>query len=229
MQRAGIKTAAGVATGPEGQEPLPPLVDQARVAEGMRLARVRRSFELKQLIADALVKGQSVAALRAELEAVAAGRADVPLKTARDPRPSKDHLTVTVARKAGPERGEVTSPEAVEDARAYRKREEKRRATISARAVEADLSELSKKRVTLTNTALVKTLAGTFDAELIAETLKVEPAFLRKLMEGSFYALASPLSPEDGLVLVGVLEQRMRKVDAPRRPRAKHMSLSNLP
>ncbi len=177
----------------------------------MRLARVRRSFELKQLIAEGLLKGQSVAALRAELDAVALGRAEVPLEIARDPRPSKDHLTVTVARKAGPERGEVTSPEAIEEARAYRKREEKRQAAISARAVEVDLWELSKKRVTLTNAALVKTLAGTFDAELIASTLQIDLTFLRKLMDGPFYALASSLSPEDGLVLVGVLEGRMRK------------------
>lgn len=209
MQRAGIKTTAGVATGPSGQEPLLPTNDQARMAEAHRLARVRRSFEIQQEISRRLANGESVAELRAELEGISTGRIEVPLALARDPKPH-DGPAVTVAGKRGPERGEVSNPLAKEAMREYRSKESKRRDRLSPRAAEIDLNELAKGKVTLTNSALVRTMAETFDFELIADVLGAERKFLKKLMDGAAFALASPLSAEDGLVLVDVLERRMK-------------------
>lgn len=203
MQRAGLKTGTGLLADVAQPEPPLPTVQQARLSEAARLARIRRAFEIETEIADLLRRGQGVAALRTELAAVRAGKQDVPLSLARYPSPSPDHVAVTVHRKRGPERTTF------EDRRQPEKPRPEKKKPLSSLAVEADLSDLSKEKVTLSGVAIVKILLIGFDVDTIALTLKTPAAFLEKIRSSHLFSLAPTLETEDALVVVDVLEKRL--------------------
>ncbi len=196
MQRVSLK--AGLGHGKAGPNtPLAAPVKQHQYMDAVRIARVRRCFELEQEIAAALAKGAGVASLRSELEGVRAGRIEPPMRLSRDPRPKQDRPpAVTVADRRGPEKVRGGGSRG-------------RDPQVIRKGLELDLADLGRGKVTLTGIALVKTLLSHFQVDMISEVLGAGLPTIRKVADSAVLGLAPTLSAEDGLVLVAILEERL--------------------
>lgn len=192
-QRIGIKVTAGTAPGKEANDLAAP-VKQIRFAEALRLARIRRIFEIEQKLKSA--DGAEGRKLREELEGVRSGRIDPPVTLARDPRPKSDRpRAVTVAERQGPAR--IPAGRSTIDPKR------------AAKGLEADLSDLARGKTTLTGFSLVKTLLANFDALTIAAAIGAKLDTIEKIAGHALVRLAPTLSSEEGLILVGILEDRL--------------------
>lgn len=137
--------------------------------------------------------------LREELEGVRSGRIAPPVSLAHDPRPQPDRQrAVTVAERQGPAR-----------TRAAQSRVDPKRV---AKGLEADLADLARSKITLSGVSLVKTLLANFDSQTIADAIGAKIDTIEKIACHALVKLAPTLSTEDGLVLVEVLEDRLRTV-----------------
>lgn len=198
MQRVGLKVSTGTAKGKEPNDLAAP-VKQIRFMEAQRLARIRRTFEIEQKLKTA--SGTDVARLKDELEGIKSGRIEPPIQLARDPRPKADRpRPVTVADYNGPERV-LSNTRAIDPKRV-------------AKGLEVDLADLARQKITLTGVALVKTLLRNFQPAVIAEAIGTKVGTIEKIAGHPLLQMASALSPDEGLVLVEILEARLAAVMA---------------
>lgn len=125
------------------------------------------------------------------------GNIDSPIALARDSRPTEDRApTVTVADRRGPARSRLQSSGS-------------RDPNVKIKGQLVDSIDLDRGKSTLTGAALVKTLLGNFDANLIAQVLRASEEPIRKIADSNLLQLAPMLSHEDRFTLVGMLEKRI--------------------
>jgi len=196
MQRVTLNTVMGRKGAAKGP-PAMTAAESAKLADRIRLARARRIFELEKEIEAVSARGESVARLRAELDGVRKGTVKVSLSLARDPAPRKGHAPET-ARRKGPERPSAG-------------RSRPRPKEAIERELTVDLDDLAKGKVTLSGVAVVKTLLLSFSRDDITEILKADPKVVGKIADSPLIGLAPLMEGEVGLVLVDILEERLRK------------------
>jgi len=210
MQRISLKVMAGVAPDlPKAKQV--PTIRQLQSMEIGRLARIRYAFEIEQRIEAALAAGESVGLLREKLAGVRNGT--VPVPPGYGDRPTGPSLAASDMHIRRGKTREEARRRVREEMEERRSRQPKRPSRIrplyrSEREAAADLTDLAKGKLTMTGVATVRGLLDRFDQAFVEATLSCPPGFIEKVKSSAAYGLAPKISAEDGLLLVGVLEER---------------------
>lgn len=190
MQRISLKVTAGTARQLEGGMKQPPVLKQLQAMEVDRLARIRFGFDVEQQISDATAAGQNVGLLREKLAGIRNGSIAVPKGYGARP--------TGLSLKALPDAHKTSRP----------RRNRAKPLYASERQAAADIADLSKGKLTMTGVATVKGLLERFDALFVEATLECPIGFIDRVQASAVYALAPPLQPADGQMLVDALEAR---------------------